>query len=169
MYATVQLNDFTTTSRHSVDVVLKASALFGKVKEWSGKAGVFIVMHIMVVPFVIILAYFRYQLRKSFPVDIKITSNSYADTRKSFDKLMTISALLQPIADAKTIDAPWVLRFALAHIHKVFATIQACIVRINSTLQELDTIPNETKPRFFQLRTEAELWADRPSCYEYLV
>jgi hypothetical protein len=169
MYAVLQLDDFMTTSRHSVDVVLKASMLFGKVKEWFGKVGVFLFMHIMVFPFVAVLAYLRYQLRKKFPVDIKITPNNYASTRKSYDKLLAATALLQPIADARILDAPWVLRFALAQIKKVFSTIQACSERISLSLKELDKLPNNSTPRFFQLRTEADLWADRPSNYDYLV
>jgi hypothetical protein len=126
-------------------------------------------MHILVLPFVAVLAYFRYQLRKKFPVDIKINANNYTNTRKSYDKLVTITALLQPIANAQILNAPWVLRFALAQIKKVFTTMQACIERISMALKELDTIPNNLQPRFFQLKTEAELWADRPSCYDYLV
>jgi hypothetical protein len=169
MYAAIQLDDFTTTSRHSVDVVLKASMLFGKVKKWFGNTITFFLLHILVLPFVAVLAYFRYQLRKQFPADIKINANNYANTRKSYDKLVTITALLQPIADAQILNAPWVLRFALAQIKKVFTTMQACIDRISIALKELDTIPNNLQPRFFQLKTEAELWADRPSCYDYLV
>jgi hypothetical protein len=168
MYAAIQLDDFMTTSRHSVDLVLKSSMLLGKVKEWFGKVGSFLFLHITVFPFVAVLAYFRYRLRKKFPVDIKITSNNYIATRKSYDNLIAVTALLQPIANTQIADSPWVLRFALAQIKKVFATMQACIERISSALKELDTIPNNTTPRFFQLRTEAQLWADRPSCYDYL-
>ena len=52
MYTSIQLDDFMTTSRHSVDLVLRASMLFGKVKEWFGKVGIFLFMHIMFLPFV---------------------------------------------------------------------------------------------------------------------
>lgn len=169
MYASLQLDDFMTTSRHSVDVVLKASMLFGKVKEWFGKVGIFFFVHVMVFPFVAILAYFRYQLRKKIPINIDITSSNYAATRKMHDKLLTGIALLQPIGNAQIIHAPWVLRFALSQIKKVVATMQSCVERIGSALKELDTMPNNVVPRFFQLRAEAELWADRPSCYDYLV
>ncbi len=169
MYASIQLDDFMTTSRHSVDLVLKSCALFGKIKEWFGKVGIYLFIHIAVFPFVAVLAYFRYGLRKKFPVNIKITADNYANTRKSYDSLVAVIALLQPIAAAQIIDAPWVLRFALAQIQKVFATIQASADRISTALKELDTLPNNTKPHFFQLRTEAELWADRPSAYDYLV
>ena len=169
MYASIQLDDFMTTSRHSVDLVLRASALFGKVKEWFGKVGTYVFIHIAVFPFVTVLAYLRYRLRKKFPLSIKITANNYANTRKSYDSLVAVTALLQPIAAAQIIDAPWVLRFALAQIQKVFATMQASADRISSALKELDSLPNNTKPRLFELRTEAELWADRAAAYDYLV
>ncbi len=168
MYASIQLDDFTTTSRHSVDLVLKASALLKSVKEWFGKIGIYVFIHIAVFPSVLILAYLRYRLCKKFPSDIKITADNYTNTRKSYDSLVSVTALLQPIAMTEILDAPWVLRFILAQIQKVFATMQGSTDRIGAALKELDTLPNDTKPRLFQLRTEAELWADRPSAYNYL-
>lgn len=168
MYASIQLDDFTTTSRHSVDLVLKASALFKSVKDWFGKVGIYVFIHIAVFPFVFVLAYLRYRLRKKFPADIKITADNYVNIRKSYDNLVAVTALLQPIATAQILDAPWVLRFILAQIRKVFSTMQASTDRIGAALKELDTLPNNVQPRLFQLRTEAELWADRPSAYNYL-
>ena len=169
MYASIQLDDFTTTSRHSVDLVLKASALFKSVKDWFGKVGIYVFIHIAVFPFVVVLAYLRYRLRKKFPADIKITADNYANTRKSYDNLVAVTALLQGIATAQVSDAPWVLRFILAQIRKVFNTMQASTDRIGAALKELDALPNNVQPRLFQLRTEVELWGDRPSAYDYLV
>ena len=169
MYTSIQLDDFMTTSRHSVDLVLRASMLLGKVKEWFGKVGIFLFMHIMFLPFVALLTYFRYRLRKKFPVNIKISSSNYVNTRKNYDNLMAATVLLQPIANAQIIHAPWVLRLALAQIQKVHSTIETSTARIGVALKELDTLPNNNQPRFFQLRTESELWADRPSAYDYMV
>ena len=82
---------------------------------------------------------------------------------------MAATVLLQPIANAKIIHAPWVLRLALAQIQKVYDTIETSTARIGVALKELDPLPNNNQPRLFQLRTESELWADRPSAYDYMV
>lgn len=169
MYAQLPLYDFNNDSQASARIILGGRNIFIGIRQMLGDFLAVLTASLFALPFILIIKYLRFRLKKRFPVHLQIDSSNYVYIRETFDDITSVMNQFKLVQNISTTQLPLIMKIIVNQVNQLVATVETCQKHMEQALSQLDDIPTKSKPKVFELVKESELWANRPHVYQYRV